>query len=442
VPDNFAYHDGVLHAEGVSLARIAASIGTPFYVYSAASLRARYRAFAKAFAAERPLICFAVKANSNLAVLRLLAQQGAGADVVSEGELRRALAAGTPPTRIIFSGVGKTRGELEAALAAGIRQINIESIPELHRLSAVANARRQTAQVAIRVNPDVDALTHTKISTGRKENKFGIDIDDAVEAYGLAAALPGIEPVGLAVHIGSQLLDLAPFRRAFGRVAELVLELRGAGFAVTRLDLGGGLGIRYHAETPPEPRAYAALVREIFGTLDVDLAFEPGRALCGPSGLLVSRVVYVKDGATRRFVIIDAAMNDLIRPALYDAWHDVVPVRLPAPGAVLAPADVVGPVCETGDTFATGRDLPPLAEDDLVVLTNAGAYGAVMSSTYNSRLLVPEVLVSDDRFAVIRKRPSFAAMLEMDVVPEWLAVPGGDETEPPASSWSCRGGAC
>jgi diaminopimelate decarboxylase len=439
VSEFFAYHSGVLHAEGVSVARIAEDVGTPFYLYSAASLCARYRDFAHAFAAERPLICFAVKANSNLAVLRLLRQLGAGADVVSEGELRRALAAGIPPQRIVFSGVGKTRGELEAALAAGIRQINIESIPELRRLSETAEALRQTAQVAIRVNPDVDALTHAKISTGKKENKFGIDIDDAVAAYGLAAALPGIEPVGVAVHIGSQLLDLAPFRRAFGRIAELILELRSAGFAVTRLDLGGGLGIRYHAETPPEPNAYAALIREIFGTLGVDLTFEPGRALCGPAGLLVARVVYVKDGATRRFVIIDAAMNDLIRPALYDAWHDIVPVRLPAPGAALSPVDVVGPVCETGDTFATGRDLPPLAENDLVALTNAGAYGAVMSSTYNSRLLVPEVLVCSDRFAVIRPRPSFEAMLDMDVIPEWLATSGVSSI---ASLPPHRGAAC
>jgi diaminopimelate decarboxylase len=442
--DTFAYRDGALHAENVAVARIAEAVGTPFYLYSAAALRARYHAFADAFAAERPLICFAVKANSNLAVLRLLARLGAGADVVSEGELRRALAVGIPPTRILFSGVGKTRREIEAALAADIRQINIESIPELHRLSAAAAARGQTARVAIRVNPDVDALTHAKIATGRKENKFGIDIDDAVAAYRLAAVLPGIEPVGIAVHIGSQLVDLAPFRRAFGRVAELVLELRGAGLAVTRLDLGGGLGIRYHAETPPEPRAYAALVGEIFGTLDVELAFEPGRALCGPSGLLVARVVYVKDGATRRFVIIDAAMNDLIRPALYDAWHDIVPVRLPPSGAVPRPVDVVGPVCETGDTFATGRDLPPLAEDDLVAVTNAGAYGAVMSSTYNSRLLVPEVLVADDHFAVIRPRPSFDAMLGMDVIPDWLAAPNGEATGnastlPPLSH---RGDAC
>lgn len=433
--DVFAYRDGVLHAEGVSVAHVAEAVGTPFYLYSAASLRARYHAFAEAFAAERPLICFAVKANSNLAVLRLLAGLGAGADVVSEGELRRALAAGIPPQRIIFSGVGKTASELEAALAAGIRQINAESIPELHRLSVMATARRQTARVAIRVNPDVDALTHAKIATGKKENKFGIDIDNALDAYSLAASLPGVAPVGVAVHIGSQLLDLAPFRSAFGRVAELILELRGAGFAVPRLDLGGGLGIRYHAENPPEPGAYAALVREIFGTLDVDLAFEPGRALCGPSGLLVARVLYIKDGSTKRFVIVDAAINDLIRPALYDAWHDIVPVRLPAPGAVLMPVDVVGPVCETGDTFATGRDLAPLAENDLLAFTNAGAYGAVMSSTYNSRLLVPEVLVWGERFAVIRPRPSFEAMLGVDVVPEWLAAPGDAATR-------YRGNAC
>jgi diaminopimelate decarboxylase len=425
----FGYRDGVLYAEGLSLARIADAVGTPFYVYSAASLRARFRGFAEAFAGERPLICFAVKANSNLAVLRLMARLGAGADVVSEGELRRALAAGISPGRIIFSGIGKTRGELEAALSAGIRQINVESIPELHRLSAIAASRRQIAPVAIRVNPDIDALTHAKISTGKKENKFGIDIEDAVDAYGLATELPGVEPVGVAVHIGSQLLDLAPFRRAFGRVAELVLELRGAGFAVTRLDLGGGLGIRYHAETPPEPSAYAALVREIFGPLGVDLAFEPGRALCGPSGLLVARVVYVKNGATRKFVIIDAAMNDLIRPALYNAWHDIVPVRLPEPGAVLSLADVVGPVCETGDTFATERELAPLAEDDLLALTNAGAYGAVMSSTYNSRLLVPEVLVSNHHFAVIRPRQNYDALLGMDVVPEWLVAPDGGPAE-------------
>ena len=426
MPDLFTYRDGELYAEEVPLARIAAAVGTPFYVYSAGSLTARYRRFAAAFAPDFPLICYAVKANSNLAVLRLFAGLGAGADVVSEGELRRALAAGIPPERIVFSGVGKTGAELAAALAARIHQINVESLPELYRLSEIASASGDTARVALRVNPDIDALTHAKIATGKRENKFGIDIEDAVAAYRLAGELPGIEPVGLAVHIGSQLVSLAPFRAAFARLAELVLELRRDGLAVRRLDLGGGIGIRYHAETPPEPRDYAALVRDAFGGLDLDLACEPGRVLCGPAGLLVARVVYLKEGASRQFVILDAAMNDLIRPALYEAWHDIVPVRLPGPGAVVRPVDVVGPVCETGDTFATARDLPPLAADDLVALTNAGAYGAVMSSTYNSRPLVPEVLVAGGRFAVIRPRPSYAAMLGEDSIPDWLAEPLAD----------------
>jgi diaminopimelate decarboxylase len=428
MPDFFPYRDGELRVEGVRLAAIAASVGTPFYVYSAAAIAARYRRFAAAFAPEAPLICYAVKANSNLAVLRLLARLGAGADVVSEGELRRALAAGIAPDRIVFSGVGKTRAELEAALAVGIRQINVESLPELHQLSTAASAVRRTMAVAIRVNPDVDALTHAKIATGKRENKFGIDSEEAAAVYRLAGELPGIAPVGLAVHIGSQLVDLAPFRRAFARLAELVLELRADGCDVQRLDIGGGLGIRYHAETPPDPDAYAALVRETLGSLGLELACEPGRILCGPAGLLVARVVYVKEGASRRFIILDAAMNDLIRPALYDAWHDIVPVRLPASNAVLSPADVVGPVCETGDTFAVERDLPPLVAGDLIALTEAGAYGAVMSSTYNSRLLVPEVLVAGDRFAVIRTRPSFEDMLKMDAVPEWL----DDAIAPPA----------
>jgi diaminopimelate decarboxylase len=421
VNEFFPYRGGELYAEAVPIARIAASIGTPFYLYSAAALAARYRAFAAAFAPAPPLICYAVKANSNLAVLRLLARLGAGADVVSEGELRRALAAGVAPERIVFSGVGKTAAELAAALAAGIRQINVESVPELRRLSALAKGHGASARVAIRVNPDVDALTHAKIATGKRENKFGIELAEAAAAYRLAAELPGVEPVGFAVHIGSQLVALAPFREAFARLAELVLEVRSAGLGVRQLDLGGGLGIRYHAESPPSPAAYAALVQEAFGGLDVGLAVEPGRILAGPAGLLVARVVYVKEGATRRFVILDAAMNDLMRPALYDAWHDIVPVRLPARGAALSPADVVGPVCETGDTFATARDLPPLAEDDLVALTDAGAYGAVMSSTYNSRLLAPEVLVADGRFAVIRERPRYDDLLALDAVPDWLA---------------------
>ena len=420
----FRYRGGQLHAEDVPIEQIAAAVGTPFYLYSAAGLAALYHRFANAFAPAKPLVCYAVKANSNLAVLRVFAGLGTGADVVSEGELQRALAAGIPPQRIVFSGVGKTRAELEAALSAGIHQINVESIPELRRLSAVAVARGETARVAIRVNPDVDALTHAKIATGKRDNKFGIDIEDAGEAYRLAGELPGIEPVGLAVHIGSQTGGgLSPFREAFERLAELVIECRQIGLVVRRVDLGGGLGIRYRNETPPEMAAYAALIRDIFTPLDLDIACEPGRVLAGPAGLLVARVIYVKGGASKRFVIVDAAMNDLIRPALYDAWHDIVPVRLPAPGVVLSPADVVGPVCETGDSFASGRELPPLAEDDLVALTSAGAYGAVMSSTYNSRLLVPEVLASGSRFAVIRARPSYDAMLGLDAVPDWLADP-------------------
>jgi diaminopimelate decarboxylase len=424
VNEFFPYRGGELHAEDVPIEQIAAAVGTPFYLYSAAGLASLYHRFADAFAPVRPLVCYAVKANSNLAVLRLFARLGAGADVVSEGELRRALAAGIPPQRIIFSGLGKTRAELDAALAASIHQINVESIPELHRLSEVATARGAAARIAIRVNPDVDALTHAKISTGKKENKFGIDIDEAVDAYRLAGDLPGIEPVGLAVHIGSQTGGgLGPFQEAFERLAELIVELRQVGLVVRRVDLGGGLGIRYHTETPPAPKDYAHLVRGVFGTLDVEIACEPGRVLVGPSGLLIAKVIYVKDGASRRFVILDAAMNDLIRPALYDAWHDIVPVRLPAAGAASGPADVVGPVCETGDTFATERDLPPFAEGDLVALTDAGAYGAVMSSTYNSRLLVPEVMVSEGRFAVIRARPSYEAMLALDAIPDWLADP-------------------
>jgi diaminopimelate decarboxylase len=421
VSDIFSYSNGELHAEDVPVSRIAAAVGTPFYLYSTAGFTALYRRFAEAFAPETPLICYAVKANSNLAVLRHFAGLGAGADVVSEGELRRVLAAGVPPERIIFSGVGKTAPEMEAALAADIHQINVESLPELRRLSDIASAQGRIARVGIRVNPDVDAHTHVKISTGRKENKFGIELDEAVAAYRLAGELRSIEPVGLAVHIGSQLVDLEPYRRAFERVAELVLKLRAIGLPVTRMDLGGGIGVRYHAERPLEPMSYARLVHEIFGSLGLALAFEPGRALSGSAGLLVSQVVYVKESSAKRFVIVDAAMNDLMRPALYDAWHDIVPVRLPGPGASLNPADVVGPVCETGDTFAVDRDLPPLAEGDLVAFTVAGAYGAVMSTTYNSRLLVPEVLVSGDRFAVIRARPSYDALLSLDTIPGWLS---------------------
>jgi diaminopimelate decarboxylase len=421
VSDFFYYRGDELHAEKVAVSRIAAAVGTPFYLYSAAAFTAQYQRFAGAFSGEQPLICYAVKANSNLAVLRLFASLGAGADVVSEGELRRALAAGVPPHRILFSGIGKTRAELEAALDAEIHQINVESVPELRRLSEVASARGRVAPVAIRVNPDVDARTHAKISTGMKQNKFGIDLGEAVAAYSLARELPGIEPVGLAVHIGSQLVELQPYRHAFARVAGLVRELRAKGLAVTRIDLGGGLGIRYRAECPPELDSYARLVHEIFGSAGLAMTFEPGRLLAGPAGLLVARVIHVKQGAAKRFVIVDSAMNDLIRPALYDAWHDIVPVRRHGPDVPLVPADVVGPVCETGDTFAVDRDLPPLAEGDLITFAAAGAYGAVMSSTYNSRLLVPEVLVAGTRFDVIRARPSYDDMLSLDTIPTWLS---------------------
>ena len=422
--DFFSYRGDELHAEEMAVSRIATAVGTPFYLYSTAAFTAQYRRFAEAFSREKPLICYAVKANSNLAVLRLFAGLGSGADVVSEGELRRALAAGMPPQKIIFSGVGKTRAELEAALDAEIHQINVESMSELRRLSEVAGARGRITPVAIRVNPDVDAHTHAKLSTGMKENKFGIDLGEAAAAYSLARDLPGIEPVGLAVHIGSQLVDLEPYRRAFLRVAGLVQELRAKGLAVTRIDLGGGLGIRYRAENAPEPDSYARLVREIFGPTGLAMTFEPGRMLAGPAGLLVARVIYVKQGAAKRFVIVDGAMNDLIRPALYDAWHDIVPVSLPSPDVPLAPADVVGPVCEPGDTFAVDRDLPPIAEGDLVAFTAAGAYGAVMSSMYNSRPLVPEVLVAGTRFDVIRARPSYDDMLSLDTIPTWLSKAG------------------
>ena len=422
--DFFSYRGDELHAEEMAVSRIATAVGTPFYLYSTAAFTAQYRRFAEAFSREKPLICYAVKANSNLAVLRLFAGLGSGADVVSEGELRRALAAGMPPQKIIFSGVGKTRAELEAALDAEIHQINVESMSELRRLSEVAGARGRITPVAIRVNPDVDAHTHAKLSTGMKENKFGIDLGEAAAAYSLARDLPGIEPVGLAVHIGSQLVDLEPYRRAFVRVAGLVQELRANGLAVTRIDLGGGLGIRYRAENAPEPDSYARLVREIFGPSGLAMTFEPGRMLAGHAGLLVARVIYVKQGAAKRFVIVDGAMNDLIRPALYDAWHDIVPVSLPSPDVPLAPADVVGPVCEPGDTFAVDRDLPPIAEGDLVAFTAAGAYGAVMSSMYNSRPLVPEVLVAGTRFDVIRARPSYDDMLSLDTIPTWLSKAG------------------
>jgi diaminopimelate decarboxylase len=415
-----AYRGGALSIEAIPLALIADEVGTPCYVYSAAQIARRYREFAGGFGDIRPSICYSVKANPNLAVIALLGKLGAGADVVSEGEFRRALAAGIPGNRIIFSGVGKTESELEFALAHDVHQINVESYPELEALSAIAQRMGRTAPIAIRINPDVDARTHAKITTGKKENKFGIDLAHARAAYKRARSLPGLLPVGIAVHIGSQLTSLRPFEAAFRRIAELYRQLRADGVPLERLDLGGGLGIRYRDEEPPAIADYGAAVTRIFGNLGAALSFEPGRAIVGNAGVLLAKVVFVKQGVSHRFVILDAAMNDLIRPALYEAWHDILPLKAPASRRGMKEADVVGPVCETGDTFAAKRRLPPLSAGDRVALMSAGAYGASMSSGYNTRLPAPEVLVNGGQFAVIRPRPSYQAVLGEDRIPPWL----------------------
>jgi diaminopimelate decarboxylase len=415
-----AYRGGALSIEAIPLALIADEVGTPCYVYSAAQIARRYREFAGGFGDIRPSICYSVKANPNLAVVALLGKLGAGADVVSEGEFRRALAAGIPGSRIIFSGVGKTESELEFALAHDVHQINVESYPELEALSAIAQRMGRTAPIAIRINPDVDARTHAKITTGKKENKFGIDLAHAHAAYKRARSLPGLLPVGIAVHIGSQLTSLRPFETAFRRIAELYRQLRADGVPLERLDLGGGLGIRYRDEEPPAIADYGAAVTRIFGNLGAALSFEPGRAIVGNAGVLLAKVVFVKQGVSHRFVILDAAMNDLIRPALYEAWHDILPLKAPASRRGMKEADVVGPVCETGDTFAAKRKLPPLSAGDRVALMSAGAYGASMSSGYNTRLPAPEVLVNGGQFAVIRPRPSYQAVLGEDRIPPWL----------------------
>jgi diaminopimelate decarboxylase len=420
--DHFQYADGVLHAEDVPLPTIAEAVGTPFYVYSTATLTRHYRLFGEALAGREHLVCYAVKACANLAVLRTLARLGAGMDVVSEGELRRALAAGVPPEKIVFAGVGKTESEMRFALDAGIGQFNVESEPELRALDSVGRALGRRAPVAIRVNPDVDAKTHEKIATGKSENKFGIPLDRAPEVYALAASLPWVEVVGVAVHIGSQLTALAPFEAAFRKVADLTRTLREKGHAIRRVDLGGGLGIPYvrSNEAPPLPFDYGAVVKEATKGLDAELVIEPGRLIAGNAGLLVSRVIYRKEGAGRTFLILDAAMNDLLRPALYDAWHDIAPVREPRADAPLQPVDVVGPVCETGDTIARARPLPPLKAGDLVAFRSAGAYGAAMASEYNSRPLVPEVIVKGDRFDVSRPRPTYDEMIARERIPDWL----------------------
>ena len=420
--DHFLYRDGILHAEDVPLPRIAAEVGTPFYVYSCATLTRHFRLFEEALSGLDHLVCFAVKSNSNQAVLAHLGGLGAGMDVVSGGEYLRAKAAGVPGDRIVFSGVGKTATEMRMALEGGIRQFNVESEQELEVLSQIATSMGKTAPITIRVNPDVDARTHEKIATGKSENKFGIPIARARQVYAEAAALPGLEVIGIDVHIGSQLTDLEPFEIAYEKVAELTRQLREDGHDIRRLDLGGGLGIPYERSNsaPPLPLEYGDVIRRTVGDLGVEVEIEPGRLISGNAGILVSGVIYVKKGDGRDFLILDAAMNDLVRPAMYGAWHDIVPVTEPAAGVEQAPYDIVGPVCETGDTFAKQRSMPPLASGDLVAFRSAGAYGAVMASEYNTRPLIPEVLVKEDQFAVIRARPTFDEMINRDTVPEWV----------------------
>jgi diaminopimelate decarboxylase len=417
---HFHYVNGTLHAEQVPIDRLAASVGTPFYCYSSAVLGERYQAFARSFDGRRAMICYSLKANSNQAVIATLARLGAGADVVSEGEMRRALAAGIPASAIVFAGVGKTAKEMAAGIEAGIRQFNVESLPELELLDRIARDKGQRARAVLRVNPDVDARTHKKIATGKAENKFGVELGRVREIYARAAGMSGIDMRGLAVHIGSQLTDLAPYRAAFSKIATLSAELRADGQQVETLDLGGGIGIAYRDETAPTIEDYGRVVDETVGNLGCHLVFEPGRWIVGPAGLLVTRVIYVKQGVERSFVIVDAAMNDLIRPTLYDAYHPILPVIEPASDAAVRRFDVVGPVCETGDFFAHERPLPPLAPGDLLVLTQAGAYGAVMASTYNTRPLVPEVLVRGQDHGIVRARPGYDDIIQMDSLPPWL----------------------
>lgn len=420
--DHFLYKNGILHVEDVAIPEIAAAVGTPFYVYSSATLTRHYRLFDEALAGMDHLICYAMKANSNQAVLRLMASLGAGVDVVSGGEYRRAKAAGFPGDRIVFSGVGKTGEEMELALLGGIRQFNVESEPEMALLSEVALRLGVSVPITVRVNPDVDAKTHEKIATGKAENKFGIPISRARTVYAEAAALPGLEVIGIDVHIGSQLTDLAPFEQAYLKVAELTHQLRADGHTIKRLDLGGGLGIPYERsnEAPPLPVEYGDVVRRTVGDLGCEIEIEPGRLIAGNAGMLISSVIYEKSGEDRDFLILDAAMNDLIRPAMYGAYHDIIPVVEVAAGTAQKPYDVVGPVCESGDTFTKQRMMAPAQSGDLIGFRSAGAYGAVMSSEYNTRPLIPEILVHEHQFAVIRPRPTFDEMINRDTIPIWL----------------------
>jgi diaminopimelate decarboxylase len=420
--NHFDYRDGVLHAEDVALPEIAQAVGTPFYCYSTATLTRHFNVFRKAFEGLDSLVCYALKANSNQAVLTTLAKLGAGADVVSEGELRRALAAGIPPEKILFSGVGKTAREMDFALAAGILCFNVESEPELELLSARAVAAGKVAPVSLRINPDVDARTHKKISTGKAENKFGIPWQRARQVYARAAGLPGIKVTGIDTHIGSQITDLQPFDDAFALLVELVGTLKADGHAIEHIDLGGGLGIPYRTDNspPPLPDAYSAIVKKHVGKLGLKVMFEPGRLIVGNAGILVSEVIFGKEGDAKNFLVVDAAMNDLIRPTLYDAFHDIRPVVQQPADAPRMTADIVGPVCETGDYLGHDRDLPRLKAGDLIAVMTAGAYGAVQAGTYNTRLLVPEVLVKGDAFHVVRPRPSYDELIGMDSVPDWF----------------------
>ena len=417
---HFSYRDGVLHAEDVNLKALAEEIGTPFYCYSTATLERHYRVMHDAFAGTDHMICYAMKANSNQAVIRTMAELGAGMDVVSEGELRRALAAGVPARKIVFSGVGKTAREMSLALREGIACFNVESEPELELLSEVAKRVGQRATVSVRVNPDVDAKTHHKISTGKAEDKFGISYKRAREVYARAAELAAIDVAGIDMHIGSQITELAPFEKAFRLMAELTAELRADGHNIRHLDLGGGLGVPYRGtnDVPPHPDEYAAMVKRTLGHLNVKFVLEPGRMIVGNAGVMVSRVIYVKDGTEKHFVIQDAAMNDLIRPTLYDAHHEIIPVEEPSsPETMLA--DVVGPVCESGDYLAKGRRLPRLEQGDLIATMTAGAYGAVQACNYNTRPLIAEVLVKDGKWALVRPRQTYEELIGMDRLASW-----------------------
>ncbi|MDA9244201.1 diaminopimelate decarboxylase [Amylibacter sp.] len=420
--DYFLYRNSILHAEDVAITEIAAAVGTPFYVYSQATLTRHFRVFDEALHGMKHLICYAMKANSNIAILKILGDLGAGMDVVSGGEYLRAKAAGISGDKIVFSGVGKTREEMELAIKNGIRQFNVESEAELKVLNEVALSLGAIAPITLRVNPDVDAKTHAKIATGKSENKFGIPISKAQEVYSIAASMEAIDVVGIDVHIGSQLTDLEPFRLAYKKVAELTKVLRQDGHNIRRLDLGGGLGIPYENsnQSPPTPEDYAKVIHETVGDLDCEIEIEPGRLLAGNAGLMVSSVIYNKSGEGRDFMIVDAAMNDLIRPAMYEAYHEIIPVIESTGSSEIKDYDIVGPVCETGDTFANKRALTPVADGEMVAFRSAGAYGAVMASEYNTRPLIPEILVHGDQFSIIRDRPSIEAIIKRDIIPDWL----------------------